>query len=301
MTVRGTGFRDGLTIDFGDGVAVDSLSYVDMFEVKVYITIAADAELGPRDITVTNPDNKVGVGADLYFIVDTDPSTGFIWFLDDGTDTLNRFSISEQAIVASYDTTPAGASLQGLVFDGTNLWIIAAGSDDQVAKIDTTGGVVTVLDVFEAPLNGTGTARDAAYDSTDFWIPNDGTDSIYRVAVDGGEVLETIPSPDIEPRGTTWADGKLYCNDKGTDLVYVWDPDAAAWSEVFSVPIPPDGPDSNPFPTGMAWDGISFWLCNSSYEFDYIYQVSPDGTLLNAIVMPNRGDSQPTGVVFTQK
>jgi hypothetical protein len=50
----------------------------------------------------------------------------------------------------------------------------------------------------------------------------------------------------------------------------------------------------------MTWDGVSFWICNSTFEFDYIFQVAPDGTLLSTIEVPGRGDAQPTGIVFLQ-
>jgi hypothetical protein len=303
VVVKGDGFRNGLTVDFGAGVAVDSVASVSWTEFTAHLTIAEDAALGPRDITVTNPNGLQGVGVGLFTVVDSDPSLGYIWFLDNGNRLLYRYSINEARIVGSYDTSPVapGNSLQGLGFDGTDLWLGAAGSDDIVAQIDTTGGVLSVKRAIVAPPEATGTVRDMAFDGTDFWIPNNGRGEVYRVSPVDGEVLQTIPAPGPEPRGATWAEGRLYCNEKDLEKVYVWDPGSASWSAVFDAPTPP-GTTGNVYPTGLTWDGASFWMCNSSFEYDYIFQIAPDGTVLNTIEVPNRGSvTAPTGIVFTPK
>ena len=302
VVVTGDGFRAGLTVDFGTGVAVDSVTSVAWTQFTAHITIAADANLGPRDITVTNPNGKQGIGSGLFTVVDTDPSLGYVWFLDAGNRVLHRYSINEKRILKTYSTAPVapGGSVQGLAFDGTHLWIAAAGSDDIVAKIDTTGGVLSVVDVFTAPLDGGGTVRDMAFDGTDLWIPNNSPAKVYRVNPANGTVLETIATPGAEPRGATWANGRLYCNDKDLEIVYVWDKGRATWSAAFNAPTPP-GTTGNVFPTGLTWDGESFWMCNSSFEYDYVFQIAPDGRVLSTIEVPNRGTAQPTGVVYTPK
>lgn len=302
LAVRGLGFRTGLTADFGVGVTVDSLTYVGPSEFKAYITVAGDADIGPRNITVTNPDGQQGIGVGLFSVVEFDPSTGYLWVLDAVNGLLHRYSINEARYVATYDASlvAPGGSVQGLAFDGTSLWLSAAGTDDIVAKIDTTGGDLSVLQSFTAPPGATGTVRDMAFDGTHLWIPNSGSDEIYRVDPANGAIVETIPTPSGESRGATWADGRLYCNDKDTDEVYVWDPDASSWSVAFPSPNPPGGDASNRYPTGLTWDGYSFWQANSTGDFDYMLQVAPDGTLLGSVEVPDRGTAQPTGLVFTR-
>jgi hypothetical protein len=302
VVVTGDGFRSGLTVDFGTGVAVDSVTSVTWTQLTAHITIAADAILGSRDISVTNPNGIQGVGSGLFTIVDSDPSLGYLWFLDAGNRVLHRYSINEKQIVKTYSTAPVapGGSVQGLAFDGTHLWIAAAGSDDIVAKVDTTGGVLSVLDEFTAPPEGGGTVRDMGFDGTYLWIPNNSPAKVYRVDPANGEVLETIAAPGAEPRGATWADGRLYCNDKDLEKVYVWNPGSATWTAAFDAPTPP-GTTGNIFPTGLAWDGESFWMCNSSFEYDYVSQIAPDGRVLSTIEVPNRGTAQPSGIVYTPK
>lgn len=302
VLVTGDGFRAGLTVDFGPGVAVDSVTSVTWTQFTAHLTIAADASLGPRDVTVTNPNGLQGIGAGLFTVVEADPSLGFLWFLDAGNRVLHRYSINEKRILNTYSTAPVapGGSVQGLAFDGTHLWIAAAGSDDIVAKVDTTGGVLSVLDEFTAPLDGGGTVRDMAFDGTCLWIPNNSPAKVYRVDPISGAVLETIAAPGAEPRGATWADGRLYCNDKDLEIIYVWNPGTSTWSAAFTAP-PPPGTTGNVFPTGLTWDGENFWTCNSSAEYDYIFQVAPDGKVLSTIEVPNRGPAQPTGIVYTPR
>jgi sugar lactone lactonase YvrE len=302
VSVIGAGFRVGLTVDFGVGVAVDSLAVVSSSEVTVHLTVDPAADIGARDVTVTNPDGKTGVGTGLFHVVEVDPSTGYLWLVDSDADLLYRYSINERIFVAAYPTGPVapGGSVQGLAFDGTHLWLAAAGTDDKIAMIDTTGGTLSVLQSFVAPPNGTGTVRDMAFDGIDLWVPNDGSDSIYRMSTGEGDVLETISAPGLEIRGTTWANGRLYGNDKDTDLVYVWDSGSSTWSSVFETPTPPGGTTSNRWFTGMTWDGVSFWMCNSTAEFDYIFQVAPDGTVLQTVKVPGPVSAAPSGLAFSQ-
>jgi hypothetical protein len=117
---------------------------------------------------------------------------------------------------------------------------------------------------------------------------------------DDGSVLETIAAPSAGVRGTAWANGALYANDKDADTVLVWNPGSSTWTTVFQTPVPPAGTTTNRFATGMTWDGVSFWIVNSTGEFDYIFQVAPDGTVLRTVEVPGRGTATPTGLAFSQ-
>jgi len=111
--------------------------------------------------------------------------------------------------------------------------------------------------------------------------------------------MDSIPAPGGELRGLVFANDTLYANDKDIDSVFKYDPGTQTWSAVFATPIPP-GATGNQFATGMTFDGMNFWIANSSLEYDYLFQMSRQGTVLRTYPMPQQGDAQWTGIVFTQ-
>jgi MYXO-CTERM domain-containing protein len=57
----GSDFASGISAAFsGDGIEVASLDFVDPTELGMSLAVGADAALGPRDLTVTNPDAQTG-------------------------------------------------------------------------------------------------------------------------------------------------------------------------------------------------------------------------------------------------
>ena len=77
VTVTGEGFVDHqeLMVSFGgDKVAVTVDEIVSDSELRLLVTVAPQAALGPRDITVENPGGAVGIGAGLLTIVSLAPT-----------------------------------------------------------------------------------------------------------------------------------------------------------------------------------------------------------------------------------
>jgi hypothetical protein len=60
VTIAGGSFEAGLSLDFGAGITVDSVSVDDPATITAVLTVAADATVGTRDITVSNPDGSCG-------------------------------------------------------------------------------------------------------------------------------------------------------------------------------------------------------------------------------------------------
>ena len=132
------------------------------------------------------------------------------------------------------------------------------------------------------------------------WAGNDVSDKIYKIDYSTGTVVDSISTPGVELRGVAIADGVLFCNDRTLDSVYSWNAQSSTWSAVFAIPTPPGGTTANRYSTGMTFDGVNFWIANSTFEFDYLFQVSADGTLLRTYEVPGRGNAQPAGLVYTQ-
>jgi hypothetical protein len=77
VTVTGSGFLTGATgVSFGDGVRVDAISVESPTALTATLTIAADAELGARDVTVTTPPPGGGTArlADGFTVHPENPS-----------------------------------------------------------------------------------------------------------------------------------------------------------------------------------------------------------------------------------
>ena len=112
-------------------------------------------------------------------------------------------------------------------------------------------------------------------------------------------MLDSIPTPGVEPRGIAFVNGQLYCNDTSLDTVYVYSTLNQRWTGAFATPTPPGGTTSNRFATGMTWDGTNFWIANSTNNFDHVFRMSPTGTVLQYFAAPSIGLAQLTGLVYT--
>ena len=57
VVVSGSGFQDGVTAAFsGTGVTVDSVTYTNSTSIILNVSVDAAADLGPRSLSLTNPD-----------------------------------------------------------------------------------------------------------------------------------------------------------------------------------------------------------------------------------------------------
>ena len=74
VIITGANMGEATAVSFGPGVAVDSFTVDDPNQVTAQITIARNAEIGARDITITTPDgNQTFTG---FFTVVKKPSNG---------------------------------------------------------------------------------------------------------------------------------------------------------------------------------------------------------------------------------
>ncbi len=304
VTVIGTDFRPGagLDVSFGDGITVSGVTFVDGSNLLVDIDIAADADIDTRDITVTNPDGKAGTGTALFTVLEIDPLAGYLWAANSQNDQLYKIRIIDTTVVQTWDlnVVAPGGSPQGLSSDGASLWLSAGGNDDLVIKLDTDDMTLSALSAVVAPPAALGIVRELAFNGPDLWVANSGTDSIYQIDPLSGNILDSIATPGGEIRGLAFANDSLYCADRTLDSVYVYDFGSDTWTGLFGTPVPPGGTTGNRYVTGMTFDGVNFWMCNSTYEFDYLFQVSLDGVVLRTYPAPLQGDATWTGVAFTQ-
>lgn len=58
VTVSGSNFQNGASVDFGDRVNVQGVTFIDSSQLEVGIRVHNRASAGPRNVTVTNPDGQ---------------------------------------------------------------------------------------------------------------------------------------------------------------------------------------------------------------------------------------------------
>jgi hypothetical protein len=61
VVVSGSNFQDGVTVNFGERVTVQSVTFVSSIQLNVQIKVHRRANPGLRDVTVTNPDGQSGM------------------------------------------------------------------------------------------------------------------------------------------------------------------------------------------------------------------------------------------------
>lgn len=313
VTISGAFFLpgSGLRVGFGPGITVvaESTAYLSDTRIRTVIAIDAGAALGARDVAVTNPTGTTGVGRGAFTVAEYDPNDGFVWMGDQNNGIISKIRVSDGAVAQQWnvDSFTGSNSVQGLAYDGTHIWISMAGDEDQIFELNTDGATLSILSAIPAPPGSPdGVVRDIAFDDQGaLWAVNsdatDGIHNLYKLDKTNGAILQTIPLPGTGTRGVTFAQGRLYVGDYSLDNIYVYDFGSGTWGVAFEMPVPPGGGTSNRYATGMAWDGFNLWVANSTYEYDYLMQMTLTGLVLKSIPSPNIGDAQVTGLTFTAR
>jgi streptogramin lyase len=297
----GTGFKSGagLAVSFGAGITTDSVRFVSTTQLSAGITVAANASLGKRNVTVTNTDGNSVTKDSIFEVTAQTQGPGFLWLADQNSVMIYKIRISDTTIVASYSTAGlSSAGPQGVAFDGTNLWLCISSTTRRLYKIDTTGGAISELSSFTAPANG-GTLRGIVFEAGFLWMSVSNPSMIYKINPATGLAVDSITSPGNEPRGITFSGGAMYCNDTTIDSVFSYNTTAGTWTSRFATPTPAGGSTTNRFATGLTWDGSNFWIANSSGNYDHVYKLTPSGDPLLAFPGPNLGPAQLTGLTHT--
>ncbi len=301
VDIEGIAFTSDLEVSFGDDITVNQKTYVDSKLIRVNITVSNHADVGTFDVVLTNGDGNTFTGTSMFNVIERDPNDGYIYYCDNDGGKIIKLKISDLSVVEEWNPTYGdGGSFQGLEFLDDELWFASAGSCDSIMKIDTA--TMTVLQTMIAPPAQSGTIREIAFDSNgDLWALNSSEDAIYKLNKTDGSILETIATAEGDggDRGIVFVEGVLYSVNYKTDKAYTYNFTTSTWAEAFDIPAPAGVPDNRIYPTGITYDGVNFWIANSSYEYDYIMQVSTSGALIQSYTVLNAGDASIAGVAFT--
>ncbi len=68
VQVNGSGFASGATVDLGAGVTVTATTWVSATRIDVTVDVDSAATIGPRTVTVTNPDTSAASGTGIFAV-----------------------------------------------------------------------------------------------------------------------------------------------------------------------------------------------------------------------------------------
>ena len=147
----------------------------------------------------------------------------------------------------SVSTVTTGFSgLRGIVFDGAGMWVTDY-VQGKLFKLDSSGAITTTVSVGLDPAH-------PAFDGTNLYVPNRGSNSVTVVRASSGTVLATLTANDLSVPDQVAFDGQriLVTNETGHSV--------SLWKAADLTPIGnfPTGPSTAP--VGARSDGQSFWI-----------------------------------------
>ncbi|MFZ5515271.1 MAG: transglutaminase domain-containing protein [Candidatus Zhuqueibacterota bacterium] len=138
-----------------------------------------------------------------------------------------------------------------------------------------------VLDFFPSPgSRPTGLAWDGEF----LWNADIGTNQIYKIDPQTGQVLYSLPSPaNATINGLAWDGQFLWCSDNGHDQLCQIDVEDSSITKI--VPVGTENP------RGLTWDGEFLWYVDSQAK--RIFKLNPEtGSYADTLISPggyNRG------------
>lgn len=168
--------------------------------------------------------------------------------------TLSTVSIVEPAASTPWSVTTVGPysnqEIQGIAFDGTNMWLSHFGGSD-LLRLDANGGVLQSVPLGAYP-------RQAVFDGANLWVPllptNSQGGSLAVVSVATGNVLATLTGNGLDNPIAAAFDGARVLVSNYPASVSIWR--AADLSALGTVAM--TSGTSRP-----CSDGVSFWLPRS--------------------------------------
>ncbi|HEY1720733.1 MAG TPA: hypothetical protein VGG27_05770 [Magnetospirillaceae bacterium] len=169
-------------------------------------------------------------------------------------------------VVREYGPFPGVAKVNGVSYDGTNVWI---GAGDTLNAFDPADGKTQrVLDV---PAHA-GTAFDGKHL---FQIAGE---QIQKVDPETGKVLATIPTPPGGAAGMAWAEGSLWVGQYRARKIHQVNPETGAIIRTI---------ESNRFVTGVTWLEGELWHATWEDDRSELRHIdAKSGDVLEAFDMP---------------
>ena len=137
--------------------------------------------------------------------------------------------------------------LNGILYDGANIWVTEGGSPGHLKKLNASGAVIATVTVGDEPYS-------PVYDGTNIWAPNYGSNTMSVVRPSDGVVLATLTGNGLYGPVAAAFDGQriLVANYNGNSVSLFRAADFAPLGSFAT------GASSHPF--GACSDGLYFWV-----------------------------------------
>jgi streptogramin lyase len=169
-------------------------------------------------------------------------------------------------IVREYGPFPDVAQVNGVSYDGANIWIAVG---DSLNAIDRDSG--NTVRALKVPAHA-GTAFDGRY------LYQIAGDRIQKVDPATGEVVAVVPAPEGGAAGMAWAEGSLWVGQHRKRKIHQVDPATGAILRTI---------ESNRFVTGVTWVDGEMWHGTWEGDESEIRRVdAKTGEVLEALRMP---------------
>jgi glutamine cyclotransferase len=170
-------------------------------------------------------------------------------------------------ILREYGPFPGADTVNGVSFDGRNLWFA---SGDKLNAVDPESGqTVRSIDV----ASHAGTAFDGEH------LFQIAENRIHKIDPKTGRVLHTIPAPGGgSDSGLTWAEGTLWVGQYRDRKIHQVDPQTGAVLRTI---------ESNRFVTGVTWVDGELWHATWEGDESALRHIDPQtGEVLEQLDMP---------------
>ena len=169
----------------------------------------------------------------------------------------------------------AGASPEGVAFDGTNIWVANAGLGN-VSKINpATNTVIATVPVGTGP-------EGVAFDGTNIWVTNNGPDTVSKINPGTNTRTDVPLAFGANPRAVAFDGTSIWVANAGLNTVSKIDPATNTRTD-FLVDI---------FPFGVAFDGTNIWVIH--FNPGRVTKINPvTGALIDTVLL-----AFPRGVAF---
>jgi DNA-binding beta-propeller fold protein YncE len=213
---------------------------------RIYVTGATspghlyEFDPGSSSLSVTTHSSALGAGSRG---VTTDGT--WIWVANITGGSVSRLDF-DPAIAPSNITT-GFSHPNGILFDGTNVWVTDSG-DNTLKKIRSPNG--DVLQSVPVGLN----PQFPAFDGSNIWVPNADDKSVSVVRARDGLVLATLMGNGLSSPSQAAFDGQrvLVTNLTGNSV--------SVWKATDLTPISTYSAGNNTSPLGACADGVNFWI-----------------------------------------